>query len=625
MAFSDAIHPSGGYVLRYPELVVHLGPEDGSVPMGEVFDGVHAAIVVQSAGGSRLDYAELQYAVETPLRNREQPAAFSRMVEVRLPDDEETRLHIGDYVTETASITKGSETLQASSQMRPYHFGDTLTGYYVWDPIDSIQRLITDHAVFNPTVDGKVVFNRSSKQRSGGTLSGFIWTHPEIADNSAGITYQGQTRGEWSLQSAAGSICELLNEDEEFILRPNTASLLLLADGPAIRDVTIPIGTRLPAALDTLLIPHGYNWYLDYTDEKPRITFFKIGDGEEKELHFPDAGESLFTAQADVNQLEVRNAIGDSFSAVRVVGDFEEVEVTLPLYPGWPAADDSASPADLAKDGASYPGKESVRRLYIANEAGDIDPTVSRLGQLPVVPDLGGVVSTWVPHRRTLQEPLTYQAGNDREQRLPIKVEYSTDGGSTWKPEEPGWTIKLCPDQIGIYFDGVDIPQQLYDAGSDGRVRITGCVYSDYRVQGYAAREAAECANGRVFEQTLFLPDKFQRRWRNTSGTYRSVLIDTGNSADEVNNSTDALTYAEKIRDQNHFAEIDCEFRLPGWHTEYQIGDLITKIAGREISLNAAPATASSSRYVQIVERRFEMSREGGPSTVLIVDRGVTQ
>jgi hypothetical protein len=68
---------------------------------------------------------------------------------------------------------------------------------------------------------------------------------------------------------------------------------------------------------------------------------------------------------------------------------------------------------------------------------------------------------------------------------------------------------------------------------------------------------------------------------------------------------------------------MDCEFRLPGWHKEYKIGDLLTKVAGREISLDSAPSSAPLRRYVQIVERRFEMSATGGPSTVLIVDRGV--
>jgi hypothetical protein len=51
---------------------------------------------------------------------------------------------------------------------------------------------------------------------------------------------------------------------------------------------------------------------------------------------------------------------------------------------------------------------------------------------------------------------------------------------------------------------------------------------------------------------------------------------------------------------------------------------LLTEVDGRELSLNAAPSGSTVNRYVQIVERRFEMS-QSGPETVLIVDRGVSQ
>jgi hypothetical protein len=123
----------------------------------------------------------------------------------------------------------------------------------------------------------------------------------------------------------------------------------------------------------------------------------------------------------------------------------------------------------------------------------------------------------------------------------------------------------------------------------------------------------------------MFQPEKFQSRWRQTLGDYASVFADGTLLADEKDDTEEIQSYAEKLRDQNHYAELDCEFRLPGWHLEYKIGDLITKINGREISLDAAPETAPVTRYVQIVERRFELTASGGPSTVLIVDRGLEQ
>lgn len=624
---TDAINTEDSIFCEYDEFTVLLGPETGTPPGdGEVFENVYCSIVVQSAG-SRIDYAELQWGLDESLENREQPASFARMVQVEMPDSDGTRLHLGDYVSEGFRVDQEGETLTATSQLRPYHFGVPVTGYRVWDAIDSVQRMIADHIVFNPTIDEKTVFNRSDKSRSetlGDGFDGYIWTHPELADSSVGETYQGQTRGEWTLQQAVHSLCELLNPDVEFIDRPVSVDLDVLSDAPPLRNVTIEMGTYLPQALDKILIPLGYNHWIDYTQPKPQIVFFKIGEGEEKELLFPPVGSVLDMAEANVNQLVVNNSIGDSFNQVTVYGAPEEAEITLPLYPAWPAANDTIDSADLAKtDGAEYAANESAWRLFVANEAGDIDPTTSRLGQLPAVPDLGSVFTIATPHRRTIGEPLTYQVNDSdtgsKKQRRPVKIEYSTDGGTSWLPEEQSWTIKLCPDQIGIYFDGNEIPIELYEAGSNARLRITGTVFGDYRVRGYAAKQSW-AVNARVNEQVILAAEKFQRRWRQSTGVYASVL--TGD-ADERNDSTEIEDYAEKLRDQNHYADVDCEFRLPGWHLEYQIGDLITKVAGREISIDGAPESAPTRRYVQVVERRFEMSKTGGPSTVLIVDRGV--
>lgn len=623
----DAINTTDALFQAYGEFVVLLGAEDGSKPgAGNTFENVYCSLVVQSAGGKRLDFANLTWALRDSLENREQPASFARMVQVELPDGDSTRLHLGDYVSEGFRIDQDGESLTATSQLRPYHFGVPVTGYRVWDAIDDVQRMIADHIVFNPTIDEKTVFNRSDKERSesmGDGFSGYLWAHPELADSAVGETYQGQTREEWTLYEAVQALCELLNPEEEFIARPISVDLDVLTGAPPLRNVVIEMGTYLPMALDKILIPLGYNHWIDYTQDMPQIVFFKIGEGEEKELLFPSVNSQLDMAEANVNQLEVTNSIGDSFNQVTVYGDFEEAEVTINLYPGWGAAGDAIASADLAKNGAEYPTNTQTWRLWIANEAGDIDPATSRLSQTPAVPDFGGVFTIATPHRRTLGEPLTFQTddgiGTNRNQRRPIVVEYSIDAGSTWLPEEPGWTIKLCPDQIGVYFDGNEIPTELYDAGNDARVRVTGTIKGDYRCRGYAAKQSW-AVNSRTNELILFMPEKFQHRYRQASGSYASVLTGT---ADTRSDLTEAEDYAEKIRDQNHYAEVDCEFRLPGLHTEYKLGDLITKIAGREISVDSAPSTAPTSRYVQIVERRYEMSASGGPSTVLIVDRGV--
>jgi hypothetical protein len=460
--------------------------------------------------------------------------------------------------------------------------------------------------------------------------------------------YHDDEPSEWSLAEAVFSLCWMLNPNEEFTQNPSYDSLdsVFEWDGeeyasPELKAVTIPLGTYLPQALDMLLIPLGYSWYIERVLVKPTITIFKLGEGEEKTLLLQRPGESLNLEWTNINEIKVDNAIGDSFNQVRVFGEFKEIEATFPLFPAWNEAYDEVSQDDLDKDSSQYVGKEIVWRLWIANEAGDLDPETERLGQMPVVPEFtpentGDRIETidgWSQHRRPLGEPLTVMQGmqddestefdeSREKQRRPVFVEYSVDGGTVWNAIPDEWSVKLCPDQIGILFDNKRVPEELYTAGDQARVRVTGTVFADERVEGYAGREGW-AVNRREVELVLLRPDKFQHRWRQTgdASTYKSVL--TGHS-DAVDHRDAADRFAEQIRDQNHYAEVDCEFRLPGWHLEYKIGDLISKIEGREINLDAAPANAPVYRFPQIVERRFEMT-SNGPSTVLIVDRGVQQ
>lgn len=640
MPVTDAINTTGNLFYGYPPLIVYIGddsgnPPDDPAPSGDPvsFATAYCTSVVRSASGSRLDFAELDIVLSSHLLNRTQPADFTRMVDVRTADSGLTRLLRGDYVGEQISIERDTETLKASVQLRPYHFGSPVYGYKVWDAANSDEATIVDDIVFNPTIDDETVFNRSSKSQTGGPLFTFLWAHPETADTAAGETYQAQTRSQWTLDEALRAVVFLLNPDESFVANPT--SYTAISNAPVLRNVTLKLGEWLPGCLDKLLIPHGFNWYVDHSESKPEIKLFKIGDGDEKELFFQAPGAKLNLGLSNTNRVEVSNSIADSFNEVQVLGEFEEAEMTLPLYAGWPAEDDSYTSSELAKDGTEYEGHESAWRLFIANEAGDIDPAVSRPGGTPSVPDLSSIFSVATPHRRVLGEPLTYlqgvddqnygtdpSPGTERPTRRPIVLEWSDDAGATWNFEEPTWTVKLCPDQIGVYFDGNDIPSELKNAGDDMRLRITGTVFGDARVEGLATKQDW-AVNGRTIRQVYHLPEKFQKRWRVTYGAYASSLYDSGHDADERDDSAAALTYAETLRDQNHYAEVDGEYRLPGVHTNYyQIGDLLTNISGREISLDAAPEDAPSPRYPQIVEIRLEYT-DDGPSTVLITDRGV--
>ena len=167
---TDAVNTSGQLAYAYPALKVYIGDSSGAAPPDSspsIFSGVWCERVVQSASGSRLDYADLRYNLSAPLQNRTQPANFARMVDVRLPSSPEIKIARGDYVTEKADVQMQGDSLSAQIQLRPYHFGGPLTGAFVLsapafvDNPSTAEGWLRDDIVFNPIIDGRLLGNRS--------------------------------------------------------------------------------------------------------------------------------------------------------------------------------------------------------------------------------------------------------------------------------------------------------------------------------------------------------------------------------------------------------------------------------------------------------------------------------
>ena len=640
---------------------------------------LRATTVSQSAGGQELDNAQLEWLVTGYLTNRTQPAAFARMVDVLLPDADFTRVHLGDYVTESERVAAG-ESLAASSQLRPYHFGAAYPGQR-WKDVDATEVDVEVGPHFNPKVDQRILPNRSSVKRLGESENDYLFCHPEALLTSAAQTESNQTASLWTLIEAVLSLCKSCNINETFIKNPTRTELATIAIAPSLEDVRLPFGRQLPEYLDLLLHPLGYNWFVEYdtgfgetaigtyfgefadsaaaesaigtpesgdsffntttgttwtyngttwedseetgdvayNKNKPKIVVFEKGVGTEKTLNFQAPNATLALASSNVNQYSITRNIGDSVNEVTVVGDVERAEVTIELVRGWPATDDSLTAADLDKSdsASSYESKPTVWRLWVANEAGDYTDTRTEITEAL---DLSSVFSRWVLHRRQALDPFTFQGEAGAQQRRQMFVEYTDDGGSTWQPAPSNFGQPfVLPDQIGIIFQGDIPPEALILAGTDAGVRITCVVEGDARLKSTAAKQR-HSANSRTVPLVVDAPDKFQKHWVQATGDYASVLSGATAGADTRDDTDEIEDFAEKLRDDNEVAEMQCEFVLPGLHLEYDISDLLTNIVGREVSLNMASGTAPEPRYPQIVKREFRFGDR--IETVLTVDRG---
>ena len=629
---TDAINIEGKTVFDYPSWAARLS--ENSSPPGlesELSYDLIPVRVLQSAGGQELDAAEYQGRLSAELINRTQPADFTKMMDVLLPDADQVRVHLGDLVTEQEKCNADGEELNTESHLRPYHFGSPLQGERWHSPLNNSDQIINKDIEFNPNIDGQTLGNMSNLTHDNGQN---LWIHPEATLTSNAESYSGQTAAKWTLRDAIKAVCSECNaesgndEGVAYVLsNPSGNDLDVLDDAPALEAVSLMRGQYLPTYLDQLLHPLGYNWFVDYATggnfdptnkwgkSKPKLAIYKKGVGDEKQLYFQAPGEEYDAAHTNLNAYSVSRTIGDMHNAVQVVGDYERREVTLDLYPAWTEAQDGFTAIELArKDGEQYAANKTAYRLWLANEAGDINGlrTDSRAAGPP--PNWASF-TTYVPHRRIIDPPLTYVGEPGDKTRRDVLLEVSP-GGTVSAYREYTGTFAVLPDQIGVMLTDNELPDDVME--DTVIFRITGTVAGDYRIAGKAERDEY-AVNGRDVWLELDRPQNYVDRKVDAS----SVLAGDAAGADERDDTAAIQTYAEKLRDESGHAEVDCQFTLPGFHLHYNIGDLLTNIDGREISLDQTSSDSEASVYVQITKREFIQNVDSGPMTILTVDRGV--
>ncbi len=586
------------------------------------------------------------------------------------------RLLVGDYVTESESVD-ATETLNAQVSVSESMYGVACDGMmlaYVYDPEDlepedpkvkeSIE--ISGEIVFNPEVDGEVRGNKSSNFE---TLDHY-WIPPEVSESAALQTYLRQSVSMWTLPESVVMICKLLNADEKYIRNPVIDEEDELWSGaPEIKNLRLPTGNYLPFYLDAILHPAGYNWWLDpeteklapegefpevqWEYEKPIIRIFRKGWSPDppKELNFQAPGSVLDLAESNVNQYRIDRKISDAYNCVRVLGDKIRVEATWQLGPAWRESEDAISRDDLSiSEGAQYAAHKTAHRLWVANESGiwtgirEFEFLSPRWNpQLFQVVSPSGNSNGWIdfntPRKLVLEPPLTYQGSGDDKVRRDILLQYSTDHGETWNEISSaigGWAV--LGDQIGIVFTDDKPPQVIYDAFSEAgfRMQVTGTVASPNNYYNHESdTPVAENSSAILRPRRLDLDRSNEfRHWyvlgknNPAGGSYagggfmESVLKDDVAGAETHDDRQALYDYAAATLRNVMHAEYDADFTLPGWHTEYKIGDLLSKINGREVGLNQS-ADAEDPRYLQITGIEWELSDEEGPTTRIIVDRGI--
>jgi hypothetical protein len=602
---------------------IRIGDETGAFPDSKgVMPDFYPIMSARTANGRRDDTFVL--AVKTPGRivDADLKKYLGRQVEVWAFDDEGKPTNLiswGFICGKPVRIDDSQEIYGFEARIGDEHFEDPLEKYPTWDTTNTeeVELEVMRPLFFNPEIDGLIEPNKSSKTNAQ------EWSYvldPESVRTSTSKTFQEQTASLWKLSEAVLSLCWWLNPSQTWIKNPTLKDVkaAFLVRDDLLKNVYIPIGTTLPDALDILLGPMEYGWCLVHGTDKDglretKFRFFQRGQGSGKSLFMQRRAEPEQSATVrDIRKTSVLSfdaLVSNAGLANRVIcyGKYKEREGTFTLKPGWLESFDTKPLSDM-KEGATFATDHpEVGRKFIFDTAGDYIGYRAEMLKPVDLTNLFGDDKCLVVRRR-FTKCLTEHVDADDSESNGFYVEWWNKNVPTsvsWSfKDDPGWTkirwpFSVLEKEAGIFFTGDTPPPQLWrffyeNKYSDFHLRITATLTGDYRVKGEAVRRASS-SNKQDVTLALDVSDKFQDSRVDTSEQFKSKF--RNKPTDARNDTAAILTYAQQIRNVEDCLRLDTSIPLEGaLHPEYQIGDVIRTIAGRNVDLQLADG-----RYPQVV------------------------
>lgn len=531
-------------------------------------------------------------------------------------------LFTGVVVSQSVEVSDGSEQLNVRAEMADHLFGAPVKGMEIWNPVTDSKFTVDGDLVFQPVIDGEVEDNRSGKTDPDRDYSLFV--DPESMRTVDSRLNNGQGILEWDLPSATKYLLGSLNSTELFAKNKSRTED---DDDLQIRNVTIPVGTYLPEALDLLLIPHGYQWSIaleknEDGELQKNFRIYKQGKGVERKLFLQPSGGNVDRQKTNARGINVEFNISDMATRVIGYGARQRREMTIEMFPAWAESDDSLTADQLKKTDPSsqYFSKPHVWRLWVANEAGDYNLLRETLAPIPdYARDFSGSFNGLYPRRRVFEQCLTMRTegpdtGEEDDTRYrpwPVYVEYYDYATETWQPVNGGYIVRS--DQLAIEFAEDEPPEEImaqFDPGNDQFpiVRVTGTVTGDKRLVK-ESNDLTGSPSSREIVLSLDLSDRFLDDARVTEGGFKSEL--PANDPSLERDDAEALQeFVDNVADTESAAVVGGAFPLSEIRTDYQLGQLLTNVEGRNISLNRFTGASGKKRYPQITGIEWDFNEQ---------------
>ncbi len=640
----------------------------------------HVVTIHRAIGGSTLDHARFTYdqagrrdatlVEDTQLQNFEE---ISSELEVLLIEKgKKTCLHWGKIPGFAWGNSAGSETIEWMSRIEPHHFGEPLYGvfYRARKPIkwpagdwpaalDAQTQWVDETFVFNPELDDNVYGNMSPHRHAGGFA---YFLHPNSIRTEPAAKYQnasaggaiGDAIGEagqflppddaaptpggsiggaiagaveaitgkyWTLPEAVYYLCGVLNSQEKWITNPKLSDLkkVLPTDEGLLRDFRqIGYGDLLPEALDKILAPFGFAWWVDVSKRGTRkITVFKVGDEKAAiDLKLQKSGELLDPEKSHVEGLSLTFDTAQRMANdIVVVGDYWAIEATFELVPAWKKEFDEASPPDLAKGSDEYEAsaaRQRAHRDWVLNEAGDYIGLRKSIKAPYPLGDLGPI---FMPKKRRFHPCISQnEQGTPYGECHGVLVEWWDKDESAWKPldeiSDGARHVTLLRHECGVRFDGREIPMELWrqydpttgDLGA--KVRVTATVIADERISW--RKKSWPNSVVRDAKQMLIDARGYTKRTVHSS----SVAKAKAPKSAAINEEPALAKLVEELLKSSDRAMVSGSITLDGLEKTVDLGQTIRKLDGRKVLFQATSTRAAAVLYPTIVGITYQIDAQ---------------
>jgi hypothetical protein len=496
-----------------------------------------------------------------------------------------------------------NETVSFIARLEHFLFGERLTGYPIHDPATGGWVTVRQAIIANPVIDETRLPNRSDKVPvntdqgdwnaktnsptlvSGGagsalgdwytvtepgsteldglknwtkgerlSFNGVRWVKgrpgpallfidPESMRTAPAKLLQAAIASRWDLATLVERICWTCNGSEQWIKNPPFAELqAVLGSGTSLLEHHgIPLGLSLPEALDNLLSPYGFSWFVRHSVDvadpdlpvTSTVTVIERGFGLPIDLKLQRLADPIDSAKTNIDSVSLAYDVAERPNVVHGLSKLAMREGTFTLFASWPREFDTLDISDLKEEKKTdeHPHAD-VFRKFVLNEAGDYTGTRPEITAATSLADLFGVPT--VPMRRRLRPALTL--GKDR--KVATKSLLGENGYllEWFKDDRDGW-VKY-PHSFGVLeHEGgirVELNQDLIDAfllrQRIGNAplpvfRITCCIEGDALVDYITPRREAS-ANAAEIVRVFNLEHKFHDNKVTNTGATASVVFD---------------------------------------------------------------------------------------------------